>query len=110
MIRAAIVASILAGTGGVVLAQSPSPTFAMAKPLVESWRKCAMDKAGAFLRSGEPAETIAKVALYECRDQRQIVAEALYRSDPGQSTSAVLQIESEIRDFLVSLVVQAKAK
>lgn len=69
-----------------------------------------MDKAGAFLRSGEPAETLAKVALYECRDQRQHVYEALFRADSARAAASILQLETDIRDYLVSLVVQAKAK
>ena len=69
-----------------------------------------MDKLGQFIRSGEPAETLAKVALYECRDQRQLVADALYRSSPGIPATSILNMEGDIRDYLVSLAVQAKSR
>lgn len=93
-------------------AQIPRPDTAAVKPLVEVWRKCAMDKAGAFVRSGESAETIAKVALYECRDDRANVLGALMTAY-GTATTAthgVERLEADMRDFLISLVVQAKSK
>jgi hypothetical protein len=82
------------------------------RPLVEAWRKCAMDKAATFLKSGEPAETVAKVALYECRDRRALAWEGMLQG--GSPTNVVLaameKIEADMRDMLVSLIVQAKAK
>jgi hypothetical protein len=74
--------------------------------LVEAWRKCAMDKAGAFLKSGEPAETIAKVALYECRDRRALAWEGMLQggSPANVVLAAIEKIEADMRDMLVSLL------
>ena len=81
------------------------------KPLVEAWRTCALEKGREFMRSGEPAETIAKVALYECREERRIVAEALFRDHPPiAASSAIEQIERSIRDLMISIIVQARSK
>jgi hypothetical protein len=81
-------------------------------PLVDAWRKCAMDKAGTFLKSGEPAETVAKVALYECRDQRALAWEGMLQggSPANVVLAAMEKIEADMRDLLVSLIVQAKSK
>jgi hypothetical protein len=108
MRRAALLlCCLLAGTTAYAQQQPP---LSATKPLVEVWRSCAMENLSKFMKSGEPAETIAKVALYECREQRQIVADALHRTSPNIPPTAVLNMEGDIRDYLISLVVQAKSK
>lgn len=62
------------------------------------------------MRSGESAETIAKVALYECREQRQTVADALYRTMPNGAVDTVVRLEADIKDLMVSIIVQARSK
>lgn len=63
------------------------------------------------MRSGEPAETIAKVALYECRDERRTVRELLDRSHPPRVVDGAMEgIEHAIKDLMISAIVQARAK
>ena len=108
VVLAAVAAPLLWATG----ASTQTNSLAATKPLVEAWRKCAMDKSGTLLKSGEPAETIAKVALYECRDQRALAWEGMLRggSPANVVLAAMEKIEADMRDLLVSLIVQAKSK
>lgn len=64
------------------------------------------------MRSGEPAETVAKVALYECRDEKRIVVEAMTQNNhpPRVILSTIEQIESGIKDLMVSAIVQARSQ
>lgn len=107
MIRAIIAAGLLLAGLADSLAQTPD--IRAAKPLVDAWRKCAMDKTLVFIRSGETAETVAKVALYECRDDRAIVYEALSRADLLRASATIEKLEGDIKDYLVSLIVQGKS-
>lgn len=97
---------------GVFLAASASLGHAQGvDPFVKDWRTCAIDKGAALIRSGESAETIAKVALYECRDERRIVRDLLDRSHPPRVVDAAMEtIENQIKDLMISTIVQARAK
>jgi hypothetical protein len=103
MIRVVLAAGFLAAS---------APGFAQAvDPAVKDWRKCAFDKGVILMRSGEPAETIAKVALYECRSERQLVRDLLGRTHPPRVVDVAMeQAESEIKDLMISAIVQARAK
>lgn len=95
---------------GSAFAQSPSPQALAVKPLVDEWRNCAMEKARKFISSGEPAETIAKAAIYECRDKREIAHQAMLSVKMPATDMTLDRLQVEFQDFLVSLVVQAKSK
>jgi hypothetical protein len=85
------------------------PLIIAAKPITDAWRKCVLDKAGRYIRSGEAANIIAQAALYGCRDEKTLAYGAVYRATPMRAAEMMQSLESEIQNLVISLVVEAKS-
>lgn len=82
------------------------------RPLVDAWRKCAFERAATFIKSGEPAETIAKAAAFECRDLERAASSGLLSggTPPNVVLATMDKLSDELRDMLVAYVVKEKSK
>ncbi|WP_441252678.1 hypothetical protein AB8A28_24905 [Tardiphaga sp. 71_E8_N1_1] len=85
------------------------PLIAAAKPITDAWRKCAMDKASKYIRSGEAANIIAQAALYGCREEKTLAYGAVYRATPLKAAETMQSLENEIQNLVISSVVEAKS-
>ncbi|KRR09563.1 hypothetical protein CQ12_13835 [Bradyrhizobium jicamae] len=106
-LRAALAVSILSS---VCAAAQTNPLIIAAKPMTDAWRKCVMDKAGKYIRSGEAANIIAQAALYGCRDEKALAYEAVYRANSTRAADMIQSLEHDLQNLVVSLVVEAKSK
>jgi hypothetical protein len=85
------------------------PLIIAAKPITDAWRKCVLDRAGKYLRSGEAASIIAQAALYGCRDEKALAYGAVYRAAPIRAAEMMQSLESDLQTMVISLVVEAKS-
>jgi hypothetical protein len=93
-----------------VAAQQIDLAIVAAKPFVDAWRMCAMEKGSQYARTTESAETVASTALAACGEEKPLVWGALFQSKASAHLiqGDVAYLEKIIRQQIMITILEAK--